>query len=402
MVLALIPALLDAERKPSETIPVEVERISDRVLVARCPIGSNVTAINTRQGIVIVDTHLSPGLMRAIRSKVESVFDRREFPYVINTHGHWDHCSGNQVFREATIVGHASCPDFMRYNRPNLFGTMWWQESLLSRDRERLESNGDPDEASELGAKISAREQLMSDLKTEYISTPPTLTFQDRYTLDLGDVTFHLIYCGPAHTITDIFVYIPGERVIITGDVFSSPTGFSFAVNPLNDIPAVLGAVDFALEQGVDIVVPGHGRLMSGDDLQGLRDRLAKAYAGQSGVISAALTLEQAIEENGVEEAERSFRGMAPDTSTAGYMSEEEFYLLGNRFVDKSKLETAATVFELAAEYFPESSLIYGGLGRTCLIRGDTLSAMTAYEKAYELAPYNRQAEEMLRWLRDN
>jgi tetratricopeptide (TPR) repeat protein len=139
---------------------------------------------------------------------------------------------------------------------------------------------------------------------------------------------------------------------------------------------------------------------MSGEDLWGLRDRLAKKYAGQSGVISAARTLEQAIEESGVEEAKRLYHRMASDTSTAGYMSEEEFYLLGNRFVDKSRVETAATVFELAAEYFPESSLIYSGFGRTYLIRGDTLPAMSAYERAYELAPYNRQAQEMLRWLR--
>lgn len=400
LVLAPILALSVAARKPSVTIPVEVEQISDRVLVARCPIGSNVTAINTRQGIVIVDTHLSPGLMRVIRSKIESVFGQQEFPFVINTHGHWDHCSGNQVFPEATIVGHASCPTFMRYHRPNLFGTMWSQESSLAHDRERLESIDDPDKASELRAKIRTREQIVSDLKTDYVLTPPTLTFQDRYTLELGDVTFHLIYCGVAHTITDIFVYIPGERIIISGDVFNSPISFSFAVSPLNDIPAVLGAVDFALEQGVDIVVPGHGGLMSGEDLRGLRVRLAKQYADQSGVISAARTLEQAIEENGVEEAKRLFRSMASDTSAAGYMSEEEFFLLGNRFVDKSKVETAAAVFELAAEYFPESSLIFGGLGRIYLIRGDTLSAMSAYERAYELAPYNRQAQTMLQWLR--
>jgi glyoxylase-like metal-dependent hydrolase (beta-lactamase superfamily II) len=391
--------MLLAEGKPPGTIPVEVERISDRVLVARCPIGSNVTAIDTREGIVIVDTHLSPGSMRAIRATIESVFGQRKIPFVINTHGHWDHCSGNQVFPEATIIGHATCPVFMRYHRPDWFGTMWSQESLLARDRERLDSNDDPEKASELGAIIMAREQLVSDLKTEYVSTPPTVTFEDRYTLDLGGLTFQMIYCGPAHTITDIFVYLPGERIVITGDLFNSPTSFSFAVSPLNDIPAVLEAVDLALEGGVDVVVPGHGRLMSGDDLRGLRERLARKYAEQSGVVSAARTLEQAIENNGVEEGTQLFRSMVSDTSGAGYMSEEEFYLLGNRFVDKSQVETAATVFELAADYFPESSLIYGGLGRTCLIRGDTLSAISAYERAYELAPYNRQAEMMVRRL---
>lgn len=389
-----------AKGDPPATIPVEIERISERVLVARCPIGSNVTAINTRQGVVIVDTHLSPGLMRVMRSEIEGVFGRREFPFVINTHGHWDHCSGNQVFPEATIVGHAACPGFMRYNRPDLFGTTWWQESLLSRDREKLESNDDPDKASELRATISTRERILYDLKNEYVCTPPTVTFQDRYTLDLEDVTVHLIYCGPAHTITDIFVYIPEEQIIMTGDVFSSPTSFSFAVSPLNDIPAVLAAVDFALEQGVKIVVPGHGPLMGGEDLRGLRDRLAREYAGQSGVASAARILEQTIEEYGIEEAERQFRGIASDTSASGYMSEEEFYRLGNRFVDKGRVETATTVFGLAAEFFPESSLIYGGLGRTHLIRGDTLSAISAYERACELSPDNRQARAMIQWLR--
>jgi len=400
LLLGLFPAPLIAGGKTPETIPVEIERISDRVLVARCPVGSNVTAIDTRRGIVIVDTHLSPGLMRAMRSKIESVFGRSKFSFVINTHGHWDHCSGNQVFPEATIIGHANCPDFMRYNRPDLFGTMWWQESLISRDREELESKEDPEEAAGLRARIRTREQILSDLKDDYVSTPPTVTFRDRYTLDLGDVSAQLIYCGPAHTITDIFVYLPEERIVITGDVFSSPNIFSFAVSPLVDVPALLEAVDSVLGQGVDIVVPGHGPLMSGEDLRGLRDLLAEEYADQSGAVSAARTLERAIEEQGIEEAERLFHSLASDTSRSGYISEEEMYLLGTRYVDKADIETAATIFELAAEYFPESSLIYGGLGVTCLIRGDTLSAISVYERAYELAPYNRHAQVMLRWLR--
>jgi len=400
MVSANIPSPLLAGRNTVVGIPVEIERVGDRVLVARCPVGSNVTAINTSGGIVVVDTHLSPGLMRAIREKIESVFVGKGFPFVINTHGHWDHCSGNQVFPEATIVGHANCPDFMRYNRPDLFGSMWWLESSISRDREKLESNEEPDKASELRATIMTREQILSDLKTDYVSTPPTVTFQDRYTLDLGDVSADLICCGPAHTITDIFVYLPGERIVITGDVFSSPTSFSFTPGPLIDIPSLLEAIDLVLEQGVDIVVPGHGSLMSGEDLRRLRDLLAGQYSDQEGVISAARILEQAIEEKGIEEAGKRFRDMASDSSRAGYMSEEEFYLLGNRFVDKARIETAEKVFEMASEYFPESSLIFGGLGRTELIRGDTLSAVSAYERAYELAPYNRNAEEMLRWLR--
>jgi glyoxylase-like metal-dependent hydrolase (beta-lactamase superfamily II) len=261
---------------------------------------------------------------------------------------------------------------------------LWSQESLLARDRERLESNDDPDEASDPGETIRIREQIVSDLKADYVSTPAAVTFEGRHILDLGDVTIHLIYCCPAHTVTDIFVFIPEERIVVTGDLFNSPNSFSFVMNPLNDIPAVLGAIDFSLERGVEVVVPGHGGSMSGEDLRGLRDRLPKKYAGQSGVVSAAHTLKQAIEQHGVEEAMRLFRNLGSDTSAAGYLSEEEFCLLGNRFVDRSKVETATAVFEWAADHFPESSLIYGGLGRTYFIRGDTLSAVSAYERAYE------------------
>ncbi len=161
------PTLLIADQQASEAMPVDIERISDRVVVARCPVGTNVTAVNSSRGVVIVDTHLSPGLMRAVRSKIEGVFGKSEFPYVVNTHGDWDHCSGNQVFPGATIVGHTSCPDFMRFNRANSLGSIAWQESLLSRDRQELASTQEPDKERELRAKVGAREQIVSDLKTE-------------------------------------------------------------------------------------------------------------------------------------------------------------------------------------------------------------------------------------------
>ncbi len=140
----------------------------------------------------------------------------------------------------------------------------------------------------------------------------------------------------------------------MTGDVFCSPTSFCFTVSPLTDAAALLASVDYVLDRGVRVVVSGHGRLMSGEELIVLRDRLAEEITDQSGVTSAARTLEGAIEEDGVEEGIRLFREIARDSSVVGRLSEEEFYLLGNRFVDRARVEAGGEVFELAAGYFPE------------------------------------------------
>jgi len=195
-------------------------------------------------------------------------------------------------------------------------------------------------------------------------------------------------------------VYVPEERVVMTGDVFSSKSSFALAINPLNDIPTLLAAMDWVLEHGVDVVVPGHGDTMTGGDLRGLRDRLAYQYADVANTRSAAGLLKETLDEQETGEAIQSFGEMASDTSAVGYLSEEEFYLLGSRMVDRGRVDTAHAVFRLSRGLFPESSLICNGLARTYLIAGDTTMAITEYERACELDPWNRLAEAMLLLLR--
>jgi glyoxylase-like metal-dependent hydrolase (beta-lactamase superfamily II) len=383
----------------SEPVPVQVARISDRVLVVRAPVGTNVTAINSGSGIVIVDTHLSPTVMVAMKTRIARELDKSDFVYVVNTHAHWDHCSGNQVFPDATILGHENTPVFMQHHPGNSPGTLWQQRSRLQRDHAKLES-ADPSEVDRIREMINARELIVSDLETRYTVTPPTVTFSDRYELDLGGVTLQLIGCGDTHSITDILVYVPEERVVMTGDVFCSQNSFCFAVNPLIDVPMLLDAMDLVLERGVDVVVPGHGDLMTGEDLYGLRERLSRKYAGVAARKSAAKSFERILAETTLEEAVRSFRELASDTASVGYLSDEEFYMIGSRMIDTGTVESATAVFELARGLFPSSPLICNGLAKAYLAAGDTLSAVAAFERGYKLDSYNRYAEAMLQLLR--
>ena len=82
---------------------------------------------------------------------------------------------------------------------------------------------------------------------------------------------------GGAHTIGDLLVYLPDDKVLIAGDVLVSrvvPTmqdGFvKHWIQTLGEIQA-LGAAHF---------VPGHGDLMTLRDVTDLRDTMSRFYSG--------------------------------------------------------------------------------------------------------------------------
>src|SRR5680860_1245630 len=47
----------------------------------------------------------------------------------------------------------------------------------------------------------------------------PDIGFSDRYDLDMGDVKIELRYFGPGHSPGDIALWIPQDKLLITGDL---------------------------------------------------------------------------------------------------------------------------------------------------------------------------------------
>ena len=111
---------------------IRIDRLSPRVALAYWPgidRRCNLTVIQSQKGLVIIDTEASPRVMAPVKQKIEQTFHRSDWVYVINTHAHDNHASGNSLFPGATIVGHE-----------NLVSDMEW---LIARrtdpDRKRRE-----------------------------------------------------------------------------------------------------------------------------------------------------------------------------------------------------------------------------------------------------------------------
>ena len=76
----------------------------------RAVVSGNIVAIVGEDSVAVIDTGHHPRLTRKIVSEIRSLTPK-PVRYVVNTHWHNDHVSGNHVFEEAwpgvTVVAHA-------------------------------------------------------------------------------------------------------------------------------------------------------------------------------------------------------------------------------------------------------------------------------------------------------
>ncbi len=209
---------------------------------------SNSGFVN-RGGGLVVDTFWDlPRTRRMIElyGSVSSQAPRR----VVNTHHNGDHCWGNQLLRDAEIIGHRLCAEAMQKDlRPE--GLRALLESL----------DLDPD-----------LRALAEDLRAFDFSgievTPPTTLIEDRLDLDLEGIDVQILYVGPAHTAGDVIVWLPEQRIVFGGDVLWSrctPIGWE------GTFDRWMTALDLVLELGPEIVLPGHGPVCGTDDVRELK-----------------------------------------------------------------------------------------------------------------------------------
>ncbi|MCP4724766.1 MAG: MBL fold metallo-hydrolase [bacterium] len=237
---------------------IKTEKISDRVIVVKLitQYGAlNVTAVSTEKGLVVIDTAYPPAETSRIRETIENETGRNDFTYLINTHGHTDHASGNQVFKDAVIIGH---------------------ENILTQ----METTN------------IRKEQI--GLGEEYVMTPPDIRFNEMMTLNSGDVTFEMFYLGNSHTDAHIIIYIPEEKLLCVGDTFDYnylPWIDSKGDQDVEKWITVLGKI-FNEENEISTVIGGHREVFTGDLIKAYYTYLNELWIGVENSISADLTLE--------------------------------------------------------------------------------------------------------------
>ena len=242
-----------ATQQPTgDPFSTEIRKIKDGLYVIPgydgAVTGGNVAVRVTSEGTIIVDDRLPPSSAE-IASKVKSVTPQ-PIKYVLSTHGHGDHTGGHPEFiKVAEIIAH-------RNNRANM-----------------------------VRSKLAA---------------PPRVVFSDQAAVFLGGVEAQAIHFGRGHTNGDAVIYFPDLRAVHTGDlvVWGKRTDGS-TLTPFVDrasggsLVEWITTLDGVLKLDFDTAIPGHGPVLTKDDIRTFRQNLVVLRQRMTEVVKAGAKKEE-------------------------------------------------------------------------------------------------------------
>lgn len=242
-----------ASQQPTgDPFSTEIRKVKDGLYVIPgydgAVTGGNVAVRVTSEGAIIVDDRLPPSSAE-IAGKVKSVTPQ-PIKYVLSTHGHGDHTGGHPEFiKVAEIIAH-------RNNRANM-----------------------------LRSKLAA---------------PPRVVFSDQASVFLGGAEAQAIHFGRGHTNGDAVIYFPDLRVVHTGDlvVWGKRTDGS-ALTPFVDrasggsLVEWISTLDGVLTLDFDTAIPGHGPVLTKENVRAFRQNLVTLRQRMTEVVKAGAKKEE-------------------------------------------------------------------------------------------------------------
>lgn len=254
-----------AQERPS---PTRTEVAPGVHLFRTAPYGDigldgNSVAVIGSQGVLVFDTNGTPSAAAAVLAEIRTLTSQ-PVRYVVNSHWHWDHWYGTEVYTRAfpdvTVVAHEKTRAMMagpaiEFNRPGLESQLPGYLATLEQRIAKAEA------ATPVPAELPRLKRALEDgrfflgQKKAVRHTLPTLTFSRQLTLHLGDREVQVRHHDRAVTPGDAFLYLPKERIVITGDLLVNPISFALSSYPSGWL-RTLEHID-----GLDatVIVPGHG-----------------------------------------------------------------------------------------------------------------------------------------------
>jgi glyoxylase-like metal-dependent hydrolase (beta-lactamase superfamily II) len=254
---------------------------------------SNAGAIETPEGVIVIDAQQTLSLARELRAAV-AARTGKPLRMLVDTHCHLDHTHGNTVFADVPILAHEKTLAAMNACLGTRSGPEWSITDFATKLRllfgqNILELVPEHDPARRwFAGRIGA-----ADYDTVVIR-PPNETFAGDFAFHLPDDTVRLHYFGPAHCDGDIVVHLERRRVVFLGDLLFHNRFPWLGDCDLDGLIAALGRV---LALDVAVVVPGHGPPATLTDVARFRAMLIELRTVVAAAIKGGVSEDAAVAE---------------------------------------------------------------------------------------------------------
>src|SRR6476469_3392488 len=161
----------------------------------------NSSVIVNDDDVIVVDDHVSPAAAWVLLEEIKEVTNK-PVTTVINTHFHFDHAHGNQIFEpDVQIIGHEFT---RRMLLNNSIGMPLYRNYLTAMPgqiedlRKRLASEADAAAKAKLQTQLQVAENNLASQK-ELRPTPPNVTLTRQMTLYRGTREIQIRFLGRGH-----------------------------------------------------------------------------------------------------------------------------------------------------------------------------------------------------------
>ncbi|WP_163848690.1 MBL fold metallo-hydrolase [Pseudooceanicola aestuarii] len=184
--------------------------------------------------VMIIEAQATPRLANKVIEEVRKITDK-PITHVVMTHYHAVRVLGCSAFGAQNVI-------------------------MGEKARAMVAERGQEDWDSEFGRfpRLFAGHEDIPGL------TWPTMTFNDRMTVYLGNRRVDLMHLGRAHTAGDIVIYVPDANAMFTGDIVEYRSACYCGDGHFHDWPATL---DRIRAFDLDAIAPGRGDALQGQKM---------------------------------------------------------------------------------------------------------------------------------------
>ena len=200
---------------------------------------SNSAFVITRDGVLVFDTGSSTRVGEALRQTISEVTSL-PVRWIINSHAHGDHWLGNAAFKDTV-------------------------DAVYSSDAVAITITAEGQNWIDMFNRMTDGATGDSEILV------PSKTIGGRTELNLGGKRIIVFPSGNSHSPGDLVLWLPGEQVLITGDVVYSdrmPSTFQA------DVKEWISMLNELERMQPKVVVPGHGDITDVAGIVRLRELL--------------------------------------------------------------------------------------------------------------------------------